>query len=135
MLRNIHTGWGGVKKRSSDEIIILVSSLHHVQSLGLSFLFTDYHAYIQYSEFYSDLSDLNKIDWTLLQNRDFKRDPNDPTKLDRYQAEALIHRSMPVTGLIGIVCYTEAVKQRIEQEIKARHLTLPVHARPNWYVP
>jgi len=36
-------------------------------------------------------------------------------------------------GLLGLVCYTEAVKHGIEREIAARHLTLPVHARTEWY--
>lgn len=52
---------------------------------------------------------------------------------NRYQAEALIHRHVPITGLLGIVCYTEALKQDIEQEILARHLSLPVHVRTGWY--
>lgn len=133
MLRNIHTGWGGIQKRPNEEIVILVSSLHHIAVLGLPFLFTDCHAYYQWADFYSDLADLDKIDWPLLQARDFKRDPEDPAKFERYQAEALVHQHLPVGGLRGIVCYTEALKQRIEQEIQARYLNLPVYARTGWY--
>lgn len=110
MLRNIHTGWGGIQRRPNEEIVILVSSLHHIAGLGLPFLFTDCHAYYQWADFYADLADLDKIDWTLLQALDFKRDPEDPAKFERYQAEALIHHHLPVSGLLGIVCYTEALK-------------------------
>lgn len=113
--------------------MILVSSLHHIARLGLRFLFTDSHAYYQWANFYADLADLNKIDWPLLQARDFKRDPDDPAKFERYQAEALIHQHLPVGGLLGIVCYTETLKEGIEQEIQARNLNLPVHARTGWY--
>lgn len=133
MLRNIQTGWGGLKKRHNHEILIMVSSLRHVADLGLSFVFTDSHAYYQWANFYSDLADLNKIDWLLLQRRDFKRDPEDPVKFERYQAEALIHKHLPVEGLLGIVCYTETLKQSMEQEIQARGLSLPVYARTEWY--
>lgn len=108
-------------------------SLPHIAALGLPFLFTDSHAYYQWARFYSALADLDKIDWPLLQRRDFKRDPEDLAKFERYQAEALIHQHVPVQGLLGLVCYTEAVKQGIEGEIAARHLTLPVHARTEWY--
>ena len=76
---------------------------------------------------------MGEIDWGLLQRRDFKRDVDDPRKMERYQAEALIHRHLPVAGLRGIVCYTDALKQRIEQEIQARNLSLPVYARTEWY--
>lgn len=133
MLRNIHTGWGGIQKRPNEEIVILVSSLRHIAGLSLPFLFTDSHAYYQWANFYADLANLDKIDWPLLQRRDFKRDPEDPAKFERYQAEALIHQHLPVGGILGIVCYTEALKQRIEQEIQARHLNLPVYARTGWY--
>lgn len=133
MMRNIHTGWGGVKQRSNDEIVILVSSLPHIQSLALPFLFTDSHAYYQWANFYDDLTHLDKVDWPLLQRRDFKRDPDDPAKFERYQAEALIHQHLPVEGLLGVVCYTDALKKVIEKTIKTRGLSLPVYARPAWY--
>ena len=69
----------------------------------------------------------------MLQRRDFKRDPEDPAKFERYQAEALAHRHLPVAGLLGIVCHTDVVKQGIEQAIQARNLKLPVFTRPGWY--
>jgi hypothetical protein len=133
MLRNIHTGRGGIQKRANEEIVILVSSLPHIAGLGLPFLFTDSHAYYKWANYFSDVSDLDKIDWLLLQWRDFKRDPEDPAKFERYQAEALVHQYLPIDGLLGIVCYTDAMKQSIESQIKMRSLTLPVHVRTKWY--
>jgi ssDNA thymidine ADP-ribosyltransferase, DarT len=133
MLRNIQTGWGGIQKRPNEEIIILVSSLQHVAANGLQFLFTDSHAYYQWANFYSDMADLDKIDWPLLQSRDFKRDAEDPAKFERYQAEALIYQHMPTTGLLGIMCFTDEQKHRIEREIQNRKLQLQVHTRTDWY--
>lgn len=132
MMKNIHSGWG-VPQRRNEEIVILVSSLPHIQKMGLPFVFTNAHAYPDWTNYYSDLAQLNEIDWGLLQRRDFKRDADDPRKMERYQAEALIHRHLPVQGILGIVCYTEALKQSIEQEIQARNLTLAVYARTEWY--
>lgn len=86
MLRSIHTGWNGVKQVSNEDIVILVSSLHRVKKLGLPFLFTDSHAYSGLARYFDDLAHLDKIDWPLLQRRDFKRDPEDPGKLDRSHA-------------------------------------------------
>lgn len=91
MLHNIRTGWGGIQKRTNEDVVILVSSLHHVAGQGLPFLFTDSHAYYRWANFYSDLADLTNIDWPLLQRRDFRFDPDDPAKFERYQAEALIY--------------------------------------------
>jgi len=132
MMKNIHSGWS-VQRRNNDEIVILVSSLHRVAELGLPFVFTNAHAYPDWTDYYSDLANLHEIDWSILQRRDFKRDPDDPRKMERYQAEALIHHHLPITGLLGIMCYTDAMKERIEQDVAARGLTLSVHARPGWY--
>jgi hypothetical protein len=132
MMKNIHSGWG-VPQRRNDEIVILVSSLPHIQQLGLPFVFTNAHAYPDWTNYYSDLAQLGEIDWGLLQRRDFKRDADDPRKMERYQAEALIHRHLPVQGILGIVCYTDALQQSIERAIQARNLTLQVYARTGWY--
>lgn len=133
MLRNIHTGWNGIKQVPNSDILILVSSLRRVSELGLPFLFTDRHAYSGLANFYDDLDRLDQIDWPLIQQRDFKRDPEDPGKLERYQAEALVHQQVPLAALLGVVCYTEAVRAEIESKMQDLGALLPVHTRPNWY--
>ncbi len=133
MMRNINTGWNGVTRYPNRDIFILVSSLHRVAELGLRFLFTDSHANNSLAKPYSALADLDKVDWKLLQARDFRRDPDDPAKFGRYQAEALVHQHCPVQGLSGVVCYSEGVKIEIEQALAARGLHLQVIARTRWY--
>jgi len=133
MLKNIHSGWGGIPQCANDEIIILASSLPHLQRQSVPFVYTNSHAYYAWAEFYRDLADLSKIDWPLLQARDFKRDPDDPAKFERYQAEALVHRHCPVSGLLGMICYTDAVKRQCDSLLAARNIHLPVHARTEWY--
>ena len=132
MMKNIHSG-RGVTQRSNEEILILVSSLHHVKSMGLQSIFTSGHAYPDWTNYYSDLTQLDEIDWGILQHRDFKRDPDDPKKMERYQAEALIFHHLPIQGILGIVCYTETLKLEIERQIQSRGLKLSVYARREWY--
>jgi len=133
MMKNINSG-RGVVQRSNDEIVILVSSVHHIKKLGLPFVFTDSHANYNWANFFDDVSNLDKIDWSILQKRDFKRDQNDLAKLERYQAEALIHQHCPVSALLGIVCYTDPLKIQIEQQLAARGINLDVYSRTEWYV-
>lgn len=132
MMYNVHTGHG-VRQRPNAEIVILASSLRHLQQIDVKFVFTDRHAYINFAEFYSDLARLDQLDWKRLQARDFTRDPDDPEKMDRYQAEALIHRHLPPAGLLGIMCYSEELRRDLEAAVHARSLKLPVYARPDWY--
>ena len=133
MMYNIKTGYGGITKRSNEDIVILVSSLHRVRELGLRFVFTDRHAYSRLAQYFDDLQHLSKIEWTLLQSRDFRRDPDDPEKVERYQAEALVYDHLPIAGLVGVVCYSKEIKQEIEKLVADRGLALKVHALQGWY--
>ncbi len=133
MLLNIKGGRNGVPQRSNEEIVILVSNLRTISNAGLRFLFTDAHAYAAYADFFNDLAELRHIDWDILQNRNFSRDQNDPSKLDRYQAEALVHSQVPVTALLGVVCYTDKARSWVQKEADLRQLQLKVFSKPGWY--
>ncbi len=133
MLYNIHTGRGGVSRVANVDIVILVSSLHRVVELGLPYVFTDRHAYTETANYYNDLTDLKSIDWPLLQQRNFQRDPNDPEKVERYQAEALIHGQVPIQALLGVVCYTQQVKAELEEQAAKQGVQLDIYCRPQWY--
>lgn len=132
MLLNIITG-RGVQQRQREDIIVLVSSLFHLQALGIPFIFTDSHAYYRWSKYYDDLSDLDQIDWKILQNRDFSRDPDDPAKIERYQAEVLIHQHCPTEALFGIMCYDEATKIRLDKQLQQADLDIKVRVNRGVY--
>jgi ssDNA thymidine ADP-ribosyltransferase DarT-like protein len=133
MLYNIKTGYGGVPKQPKDQIVILVSSLRRVAELGIQFVFTNQHAYPVTAEYFNSLDDLRRVDWPLLQARDFRHDPEDPGKKERYQAEALIHRHLPVAGLLGIGCHGPGTHQQLQTELQRRNLSLQAVVRPSWY--
>jgi hypothetical protein len=133
MMYNIRTGYGGVQRIPSQEIAILVSSLHRVKELGLPFVFTNQHAYPAAAEYFNDLADLGRIDWPLLQARDFRHDPDDPGKKERYQAEALVWRHVPIEALLGVCCYNEEVRAQVQSSIDERTLKVQARVQPNWY--
>ncbi len=65
MMYNISTGWGGITRRSNDEIVILVSSIWKLEEEGVRYVFSDRHAYLAAARFYDDSADLNQIDWAI----------------------------------------------------------------------
>jgi hypothetical protein len=134
MLYNIKTGYNGVTKRPMEEIAILVSSLREVHTQGIPFVFTDRHAYLQAAVFYNDLDRLDQIDWPRLQARDFRREPDDPGKVERYQAEALIYRHLPLVAVLGIICYRDEERRKLEAECAKLELTKQVLCKPGWYL-
>ena len=132
MLYNIKTGLG-VKQVPSDEIVIFVSSLPQVAAQGIPFAFTNQHAYPPMADYFTDLAYLDRIDWPLLQSRNFKHDPDDPAKKERYQAEALIWKHVPLEALQGVCCYTSAVEGQIKTEIDRRDLSFKAGVQQSWY--
>jgi hypothetical protein len=82
--------------------------------------FTDRHAYLLKAHFSSDLSELEtRIDWTVLRNSDFRYDPQDLGKMERYQAEALVHMRLPFDLIAGVLAYDDNQRARIESSIRA----------------
>jgi hypothetical protein len=134
MMLAIRTGWNGVQRHAPQDIVILVSDLRRVATQGLTWLFTDTHANNSVVNYFNRLEDLPRIDWCILQARDFKRDPDDPGKFGRYQAEALVHRHCPLQGLSGIVCFDDHGKMAAQQAVIDVGATLQVIKQPSWFV-
>jgi hypothetical protein len=132
MMYNIKTGYG-VKKVPNEEIVILVASLHHLALQGIPFVFTDQHAYPVMAGYYTELKQLDRVDWPLLQSRNFQHDPDDPGKKERYQAEALIWKYVPLDALRAVCCHTQATEQQIRSQLDQRGCTLETRVQPNWY--
>jgi hypothetical protein len=115
------------------EIVMFVASVRRLAELGVPFVLTDRHAYLQAAEYSNDLQGLERIDWGILQARDFKRGGDDPGKIERYQAEALVHRHVPLDALTGLVCYGPDQKAALEAEMDRRGVPLKVATTPNWH--
>lgn len=133
MMYNIRTGYGGIRQFPNSEIVIMVSSLRVLADNSVPAVFSDRHAYLQTAQFFTSLEDLDKVDWDILQRRDFRRDIDDPEKTARYQAEALVHWHLPVEHLAGIVCLSENEKRTLEQQREEAGLDLKIEAQSTWY--
>lgn len=135
MLLNIVTGHNGIQQRPKREIVILVSSLEHLSTHGVTFVFSDRHAYLQVARFSSNVADLPAfIPWDRLQARNFKRRAADDVEsFERYQAEALAHSHVPVAALIGIACHGPAEEAQVRQLVHNAGVQLTVATRPEWF--
>jgi ssDNA thymidine ADP-ribosyltransferase, DarT len=131
MLYNIKTGFG-VPQKPLKDIALLVSSLRQIAEKRIPFVFSDRHAYLKTAQFSNDLADLNRIIWSVLQARDFKRDDLD--KFEKYQAEALIHQHVPVSALIGIACYDDESRDHVKHLAAAYGATVKVVTQGSWFL-
>jgi hypothetical protein len=134
MLRNIKAGWNGITRRPISEIVMVVSSLPALAAANIPFLFTDQHASLLTATFFRSLADLPRLDWQLWQARDFQRDPRDLDKLARYQGEALAYQHVPVTALLGLVCYGDDEEQKLAEMLRDTTAPLELFRRPGWFL-
>ena len=128
----IKTG-GNVVQRDGSEIVILVSSLPRLAADGIRFLFTDRVAQDADARFSADAGELDRIDWDILRRRDYNLDSNDPGKSRRYQAEALIHGTMPVSSLLALACHDEEQQAWVEALARSERVDCPVLTKRDWY--
>lgn len=133
MLYNIKTGRIGARQTPVAQIVFLVSSIGKMPELGVPFVMTDRHAFLETAAFAGGSEGLDRIDWKILQARDFKRSEEDPGKMERYQAEALVHRHLPVPALLGLACHDAESETNLKSELTRRGLSLTLAIRPDWY--
>jgi len=135
MLLNIVTGHNGITQRPKREIVIVVSSLPRLAEQGVAFVFSDRHAYLQTAKFSTNVADLPvMVPWPRLQARNFqRRNADDVESFERYQAEALAHKHVPVTALTGIACYTSAEEANVRDLVQNASIQLAVAAKPEWF--
>jgi hypothetical protein len=67
-----------------------------------------------------------------LQEKNFRKD--DLERFEKYQAEALIHKHVPLAALLGAVCYNAAAMAALKADIGEKGLSLNVIAQPKWYL-
>jgi hypothetical protein len=133
MMHNILTGFN-VPMLKKEDILIVVSSLIDMDARGYEYVFTNQHALSQTDlQFFNKLEELSAIDWELLNSRDFKRDPDDPGKLLRYQAEAMIKGNLPLSEIRGLVCYNETIQEELSRQAAQQNLDLTIKVLPKWY--
>ncbi len=133
MMYQIKTGYSGIRQRENDEIAIIVTSLPKLDKEHVRYVFTDRHALLRTVEYFTDLDDLAKLDWEIWKNRDFRGDPEYLDKKDRYQAEALIHRHLPIGAILGIVCYSDEVTNAMKARLGSAAEGIQIATKRSWY--
>ncbi len=133
MLFKIVTGHGNVGMVARHDIVIFVASLRDLAAQGMRFLLTDHHASLALAQFTSNLEGLKRVDWPILQASDFRHGDDDPGRHERYQAEALVHRHLPVAACDRLVCYGRQKQAQLVGEMARRGLNLDVDVHPDWF--
>lgn len=114
-------------------VIHLVSTAQIVQSAKLPFAFTDGHAIVAISEFFDDLSQLNRIDWNIMRSRYWFDTIEDGDRKRRRQAEFLVYNSFSWHLITEIGVINTTIHARVQQVLQKFTISGQVRVRPNWY--
>ncbi len=134
MLFNIITGYYAPKfpRRKKEEIIVIRCLIQDLAKRPKWF-FTDGQANDGETSHFSDINKLDKIDWTSIQNSKFSKSDGDYDRQRRYQAEFLVHESVP-TNLIEAICvYNESMAVWVKSLISQAGLNIPVHIHKPYF--
>jgi hypothetical protein len=95
------------------EVLYLAVKFSDIQQAGLPWVFTDGHAAMDFSEFYTDPTHFDQVDWKLMQAQYWSDTDDDPDRKRRRQAEFLVHQCVPWACITGIGVYDAAQQSRV----------------------
>ena len=118
MLYVVQRGGNAVPETTKPEnIVYCVSSVGHVLSGNLDFIFSNGHATDNFSKFYSpkyhnEIRD--KLDFDAI-NKKYWKDDNDLDLKRRKEAEFLVRQDIPVSLIVGYAVYSQEAMDRMVQ--------------------
>lgn len=133
MLYVIHKGGVEGYEDGQSPIIHLVSSTDLVAKNNLSFVFSNGHAEMEYSDFYDNLESLVQVDWGIMESRYWFDTVTNPDRKRKRQAEFLVSKSFPWTCFEQIGVINENRKQEVELIIRDSEHKPEVVVKRDWY--
>lgn len=133
MLYNIQRGYKGVTQRDATKIVYLVTTLDEVIKSGRDYVFTDGHAYHNFSRFFNDTTHLDQVDWKTVGLKKWHDTEEDPDRKRRKQAEFLIQSDLPWSHIVGIVVYNDQANSLVLSKLAAAKVRCKVAILPDLY--
>ena len=115
MLLNIHSGHL-IKKIHQSKIVYLCIPLLDVANDNFQWCFTDGNAAKHITSYYTNLKDIDSIDWHSISTTDFKHDnaDGDEDRIRKKHSEFLVKDYVPGNLIKGIVVYNESAKTNVK---------------------
>jgi len=126
--QGLRTGYNG----GQQGVLHLVSTAESIQAANLGFVFTDGHAVMALTTFYSSLADLARVDWSVMPLKYWNDTIADPDRKRRRQAEFLVQQFVPLACFSEVGVCTVATASTTVAHL-ARKAALPVNVRTGWY--
>jgi hypothetical protein len=119
----------------TSSLVYIVTTVEHLQSLGIRMLFTRRNAALRNAEFFDAVTDLETlIDWPLMKERYWSNTPEDGDRRSRRMAECLVHQTVPWDAVRAIVARNDRMATQVRDVLASVSISLDVRVLPNWYL-
>ena len=135
MLGAIHKGAVPAYQGGQRDVVYLVGHAEQAASALPSWCFTDGHAVEAVTEFFTDLKDLSRVDWSAVQTWRWggKWLMTNPDVKRRKQAEFLVHARFPWSQVFSMGVLDAAMAAAVGVALADAAHKPPVTIQPNWY--
>lgn len=133
MLYTIHKGNVSTYQGGQTSVLHLVTTVEAIEEEELQFTFTDGHAVMDYSDFYEDLDDLERIDWDVMESQFWYDTDDDLNRKCKRQAEFLVCDFFPWALIEEIGVINAAVQTKVSQILRQINDYTPVRVYADWY--
>lgn len=133
MLYAIKTGFIGGYEGGQRDIVYLVCAIESIVEKKSLFVFTDGHAIMRLSEFFSDIRSFNFIDWKVMKDSYWADTPKDPDRKRRRQAEFLVRDFLPFGLVDEIGVMNESVQNEVKDIVFKNGYDKIVNIKNDWY--
>lgn len=116
-----------------NPIIYLVLCAQDFENPAFNFLFTDSQANKTYTEYFSDLKDLDQLDWITIYSNYWYDTPEDNGRRGRKQAEFLVYKQCPIEAVRAISVFDEEHKDLVMKYLARYSKDIPVEIKREWY--
>lgn len=124
-------------KGGTARLVYLFSTLERLHELEHHLVLTDRNAALAYAEFRvfdpADLIDDDFIDWGLMEERYWNNTADEPQRMERRMAEALVHKRVAWDAITKVGTQNEVVASEVRAVLAAAGSSVPVDVRPQWY--
>jgi hypothetical protein len=111
----------------------LVLDAQEVAGAQLPFVFTDGHAVIGYTRFFTDLEAITNVDFEVMRARYWNDTSEDGDRKRRRQAEFLVHTYVPWELIREIGVLDSQMRDRVNLLLRGETHVPPVRIRAGWY--
>ena len=133
MLFAIHKGQVVGYQGGQGAVLHLCAQAEDIAAAGLSFVFSEGHAEMTISEFFTDLGDLHKIDRRIMQATYWNDTDADGDRKRRRQAEFLVQRFVPWTSIAAIGVMNQGTADLASEAVGGAAHRPAILLRPGWY--